>query len=164
MKTLWAPWRMHYLEEPAPTGCFFCAALATDDDRGHLVLVREPDALVLLNKYPYGHGHLLVAPRRHVARPEDLADREYDALMRAMRRGAVALGAAFTPEGMNVGMNLGVAAGAGIADHLHWHVVQRWIGDTNFMTSVAETRVMPQHLRETYDALRPAFTWLDRAA
>lgn len=157
MKALWAPWRMQYLEEPAASGCFFCAALASDDERAHLVLAREPNAVILLNKYPYGHGHLLVAPRRHVAWPEDLADREYDALMRAVRRAAVALGVAFKPEGMNVGMNLGRAAGAGVADHCHWHLLPRWNGDTNFMPLVAEVKVMSEHLQTTYDRLRPLF-------
>ena len=157
MKALWAPWRMQYLTEPPPTGCFFCVALATDDERAHLVLGRDADAVVLLNKYPYGHGHLLVAPHRHVARPEELADGEYDALMRALRRAGVALGQAFKPEGMNLGMNLGRAGGAGVADHCHWHLLPRWNGDTNFMPLIGEVKVLSEHLLATYDRLRPLF-------
>ena len=111
MKRLWAPWRMQYLEEPARSGCFFCAAVESDDERAHLVLAREAEAVVMLNKFPYGHGHLLVAPRRHAGRMEELTDPEYDALQRAVRRAAVALTAAFKPEGMNIGMNLGRHAG-----------------------------------------------------
>jgi len=156
MKTLWAPWRMQYLEEP-PTGCVFCSALASDDERGHLVLVRDAAAVILLNKYPYGHGHLLVAPRCHLGRPEELADAEYDALMRAVRRAAVALGEAFKPQGMNIGMNLGRAAGAGVADHCHWHLLPRWNGDTNFMPLIGEVKVLSEHLLTTYDRLRPLF-------
>lgn len=157
MKTLWAPWRMTYLEEPPSTACFFCAALASNDDRSHLVLARPPDAIVLLNKYPYGSGHLMVAPRAHVGRPEELPHEAYDALMEAVRRAAVALRAAFTPEGMNIGMNVGRAAGAGVVDHCHWHLLPRWNGDTNFMPLLAEVKVMSEHLGATYERLRPHF-------
>ena len=157
MRQLWAPWRMAYIAEPAPDGCFFCAALASDDERAHLVVAREAHAVTLLNKYPYGSGHLLVAPRRHVALPEELTESEYDALMRAVRRAALALRAAFAPEGMNLGMNLGRAAGAGVADHCHWHLLPRWVGDTNFMPLVAEVKVLSEHLQATYDRLRPHF-------
>lgn len=157
MKTLWAPWRMQYLEEPPPAGCFFCAALASDDDRAHLLLVRDAHAVILLNKYPYGHGHLLVAPSRHLGRLEELADGEYDALMRAVRRAAVALAEAFSPQGMNIGINVGRAAGAGVADHCHWHLLPRWNGDTNFMPIIGEVKVLSEHLLVTYDRLRPRF-------
>jgi len=155
MQRLWAPWRMQYLEEPAPpSGCFFCAAVAADDPAPHLVVARDAAAVTMLNKYPYGHGHLLIAPLRHVARPEDLADAEYDALMHALRRAARALQAAFHPEGMNLGMNLGRAAGAGVADHCHWHALPRWNGDTNFMPVVADVKVMSEHLEATWARLR----------
>src|SRR5882724_10640439 len=102
MKTLWAPWRMTYLEESPSPDCFFCAALASDDDRAHLVLARPSDAIIMLNKYPYGSGHLLVAPRAHVGRPEELPQGAYGALMEAVRRSAEGLRAAFSPEGMNI--------------------------------------------------------------
>jgi len=157
MKTLWAPWRMTYLEEGPTTGCFFCDAFTSDDDRAHLVLARPPSAVVMLNKYPYGSGHLLVAPRAHVGRPEDLPPAEYAALGEAVRLAAVGLRDAFTPEAMNIGMNVGRAAGAGVADHCHWHLLPRWTGDTNFMPLLAEVKVMSEHLQATYDRLKPHF-------
>ena len=144
---------MEYLEEPAP-GCFFCAALGSADERAHLVVTREADAIIMLNKYPYGHGHLLIAPHRHVPRPADLTDDEYQALARALLRAGTVLERAFGPEGMNIGMNLGRAAGAGVTDHCHWHVLPRWSGDTNFMPLLAETKVMSEHLHATLDRLR----------
>jgi ATP adenylyltransferase len=148
---------MTYLEESPSPGCFFCAALASDDDRAHLVVARPSDAIVLLNKYPYGSGHLLVAPRAHVGRPEELPREAYGALMEAVRRAVEALREAFTPEGMNIGMNVGRAAGAGVADHCHWHLLPRWNGDTNFMPLLAEVKVMSEHLTATYERLRPHF-------
>jgi ATP adenylyltransferase len=155
MQRLWAPWRMQYLEESAPPpGCFFCAALAADDPAPHLVVGRDAHAVVMLNKFPYGHGHLLIAPRRHVARPDELADAEYDGLMHTLRRAERALRAAFSPEGMNLGMNLGRAAGAGVADHCHWHALPRWNGDTNFMPVIADVKVMSEHLEATLARVR----------
>jgi ATP adenylyltransferase len=146
---------MQYLEEPAPpAGCFFCAALAADDLSPHLVVARDAHAVTMLNKYPYGHGHLLIAPRRHVALPDELTDDEYDGLQHALRRAARALRAAFTPEGMNLGMNLGRAAGAGVADHCHWHALPRWNGDTNFMPVIGDVKVMSEHLDATLARVR----------
>ena len=150
MQRLWAPWRMQYLEAAAPTpGCFFCAALAADDPAPHLVVARDDHAVTMLNKYPYGHGHLLVAPVRHVASPEDLDPADYAGVMEAVRRAMRATRAAFRPEGMNLGMNLGRAAGAGVADHCHWHVLPRWNGDTNFMPLIGDVKVMSEHLQAT---------------
>jgi len=160
MDVLWAPWRMAYVGGPAGAGCIFCAALA-GDARGRLVVCTTRDTVVMLNRYPYASGHLLVAPRRHTADLAGLAADEYADLAETLRRAAATLEHELRPQGMNLGMNLGAAAGAGVADHLHWHVVPRWIGDTNFMTTVAEARVMPQHLLDTYDRLRPAFERLD---
>jgi len=168
VKRLWAPWRMSYIDEAvkartdapdegAPQ-CFFCAALDATDDRGHLTVARTPSAVVMLNKYPYGHGHLLVAPAQHVARPDQLSDEDYDGLQHAVRRTARVLWSAFEPEGMNIGMNLGRAAGAGVEDHCHWHLLPRWNGDTNFMPVVAEVKVMSEHLDSTFDRLHPLFT------
>jgi ATP adenylyltransferase len=157
MKRLWAPWRMQYLEEPAPDGCFFCAATTSADTDVHLLVALDGDALTMLNKYPYGHGHLLVAPFRHVASPEDLTDAEYDGLMRSVRRAARALRAAFAPEGMNLGMNLGRAGGAGVADHCHWHLLPRWNGDTNFMPVIGDVRVMSEHLHATLARMRAQY-------
>jgi ATP adenylyltransferase len=146
---------MQYLEETAPPpGCFFCAATTAVDPVPHLLVARDTSAITMLNKYPYGHGHLLVAPLRHVATPEELADAEYDGLMHAVRRAARALRAAFGPEGMNLGMNLGRAAGAGVADHCHWHLLPRWNGDTNFMPVIGDVKVMSEHLHATLERVR----------
>jgi ATP adenylyltransferase len=114
----------------------------------------------MLNRYPYQNGHVMVAPRRHTADLPGLAADEHADLADALRRTLGTLGEVFRPDGFNVGMNLGRCAGAGFADHLHWHIVPRWEGDTNFMPTLADTRVMPQHLLDTFDRLRPAFGWL----
>jgi ATP adenylyltransferase len=150
---------MQYLAEAAPPpGCFFCTAAASADLAAHLAVARDAHAVTMLNKYPYGHGHLLVAPVRHVALPEELADGEFDGLMHAVRRAARALRAAFHPEGMNLGMNLGRAAGAGVADHCHWHLLPRWNGDTNFMPVIGDVKVMSEHLEATLARVRACYS------
>jgi len=157
MEVLWAPWRMHYLEAPKPDGCIFCTP--TDDSalRPALILGATPHARVMLNKYPYNNGHLLIAPHRHTAQLAALPEDDFHDLMFLLRRAVAVVEAALRPQGINVGMNLGACAGAGVTDHLHWHVVPRWTGDTNFMPVVGAVRVMPQHLLESYDQLRPYF-------
>jgi ATP adenylyltransferase len=162
MDVLWAPWRMAYVGGPKPPGCIFCTASTTTDRRAALVLVQRP-AVVMLNKFPYANGHLMIAPLRHAGDLAALPLEEFRALMEVLQRAAAVLGAAFRPDGMNIGMNLGGAAGAGVTDHVHWHVVPRWVGDTNFMPMLAETRVMPQHLEATYDRLQPLFAPLNAA-
>jgi ATP adenylyltransferase len=163
MDVLWAPWRMAYVGGTAPRrGCNFCTAL-DDDPRERLVLGTTAVSIVMLNRYPYGSAHLLVAPRRHTADLAGLSGAEHADLAETLRRGVATLDGVLRPHGMNLGMNLGTAAGAGVADHLHWHIVPRWTGDTNFMTTIADARVMPQHLLDMYDGLRPAFSWLDAA-
>jgi ATP adenylyltransferase len=159
MQVLWAPWRMSYIEGKGTRGCIFCAATA-GDPRERLLLGATSASLVMLNRFPYQNGHLMVAPRRHAAELHALPDAEHADLAETLRRSVESLGVAFRPEGFNVGMNLGACAGAGVADHLHWHVVPRWSGDTNFMPVLGEVRVMPQHLLDAYDRLRPAFAWL----
>jgi ATP adenylyltransferase len=114
----------------------------------------------MLNRYPYQNGHLMVAPRRHTADLPGLPADEHVDLGETLRRAIATLAERFQPEGFNVGLNLGACAGAGVLDHLHWHVVPRWTGDTNFMPALADIRVMPQHLLDTYDRLRPGFAWL----
>ena len=161
MDVLWAPWRMAYIGGPRATGCIFCAALAADR-RDALVLGTSAASLVMLNRYPYQSGHLMVAPRRHTADLSALPGDEHADLAETLRQALASVGEALRPEGVNVGMNLGTCAGAGVVHHLHWHIVPRWNGDTNFMTVLADVRVMPQHLLDTYDRLRPAFAWLDR--
>jgi len=141
-------------------GCVFCVALA-GDARERLRLGTTAASLVVLNRYPYASGHVMVAPRRHTADLPGLRTAEHEDLAETLRRTLASLGDALRPEGFNVGMNLGACAGAGVLDHLHWHVVPRWAGDTNFMPVLADVRVMPQHLLATYDRLRTAFGWLE---
>ena len=159
MDVLWAPWRMTYIGGTKPSACIFCTAL-TGDPRERLVLGSTGSSLVMLNRYPYQSAHLMVAPRRHTASLPALPDGEHADLAETLRRTLASLDEALHPEGFNLGMNLGRCAGAGVEDHLHWHVVPRWNGDTNFMPMLAEVRVMPEHLLATYDRLRPAFGWL----
>jgi ATP adenylyltransferase len=160
METLWAPWRMAYIMAgDRPDGeCIFCAF---PDDPAHwrerLVLSVDAHCAVMLNKFPYNNGHLLVVPRRHVADPGDLPDDEYAALGAMLRAATAALRKTLRPEAFNLGMNLGRAAGAGIDSHCHWHVVPRWNGDTNFMPVIGEAKVIGEHLLAAYDRLRPAF-------
>ena len=164
MERLWAGWRSRYVSELAGTAgsdCFLCAlcALPTEGllSAETLVLERTALSVTVMNLYPYGSGHLLVAPCRHEAALEDLSDAEADALMAAVRRAVRAVKAAYGPDGVNVGMNLGAAAGAGVPGHLHAHALPRWQGDTNFMTAVAEVRVLPEDLATGWAKLRAAW-------
>ena len=158
MHVIWAPWRMSYIERPPTDGCLFCAGnRASKDD---LILAIDHARVVMLNLFPYSNGHLLVAPRRHAARLGELTSEEYGSLMDAVRMSVEIIEHVLAPQGMNLGINLGATAGAGIAQHLHWHVVPRWDGDTNFMPVIGEVKVMPQHLRDSYDRLRPEFDTL----
>jgi ATP adenylyltransferase len=161
MRVLWAPWRMAYVAGPKAPGCLFCHAAETAERRAALVLAQHP-AVVILNRFPYANGHLMVAPRRHAADFTALSSDEYRILMDVLRRATALLAEAFQPQGMNLGMNLGAAAGAGVADHLHWHIVPRWAGDTNFMPLLADVRVMPEHLESVYDRLQGVFAPLER--
>jgi ATP adenylyltransferase len=154
---LWAPWRMRYIEEKKPQRCIFCVPSAEESLKDNLILRVTLHSRVMLNKYPYNNGHLMVAPHRHTADLAELPDQEFADLMYEVRNAVGVLKAALQPQGVNVGLNLGVCAGAGVADHLHWHVVPRWAGDTNFMPVIGTVRVMPQHLFESYDRLRPYF-------
>ena len=153
---LWAPWRMAYVGERAPRECIFCAA-PTGDAKDRLLLHATTASVVMLNRFPYQNGHVMVAPRRHTASLPDLPADEHTALAETLRRALRVLEGVYQPDGFNLGMNLGTCAGAGFADHLHWHIVPRWTGDTNFMPMLADTRVMPQHLLDTWERLRPAF-------
>jgi ATP adenylyltransferase len=151
---------MQYIEQARaePEGCLFCALAAAGDDEASMILHRGEHAFVLMNAFPYNPGHVMVAPFRHVGDVEALTD---DELMGAGRLQQAAVGALreeMSPHGYNVGMNLGRVAGAGIPDHVHWHVVPRWNGDTNFMPVVGETRVLPESLEDTYRKLRVRFT------
>lgn len=160
MRQIWAPWRMEYIRSEKEDGCIFCAA-PSKDAKEALTLFRGPVAMVMLNKYPYNSGHLMIAPSRHVARLEDLTPEESIDIFRLLRHSTAALTKALKPDGFNVGMNLGKAAGAGIDDHLHMHVVPRWNGDMNFMPVLSDTKVIPEHLKETFDTLNPLFVRLE---
>jgi ATP adenylyltransferase len=159
MERLWTPWRLAYVTGAVgdtSDRCIFCDA-GPESSRDELVLVRTPLSFVVLNLYPYNNGHLMVVPKRHVASlasstPEELTD-----LMRLTRHAEIALAEAYTPQGMNIGINLGRPGGAGIVDHLHVHLVPRWTGDTSFMSVVGNTRVLPEELPQTAARLRPIF-------
>lgn len=138
----------------APAGCIFCDAWSTDDDRRHLVLTRSEHAFVILNAYPYASGHLMVALRRHLAAVTEAGVTELADAMALVQRTVTALGQEYRPDGYNIGVNQGRAAGAGIADHLHIHVVPRWSADSNFMHTIAEVRVLPETLEQTWQRLR----------
>jgi len=162
MQHLWAPWRMEFIKAPRPSGCLFCEAAAAEPaaDSEHLVLARSDLSLVMLNRYPYNNGHLMIAPRAHLANLEDLPLATAADLMRLTQRSLRVLRQALSPQGFNVGINAGKIAGAGVADHIHQHVVPRWDGDTNFMPVVAETKVLNESLTVSYQRLRDAFDQL----
>jgi ATP adenylyltransferase len=156
-KPLWAPWRLEYVEHAdEQPGCVFCRALAQDDE-ATLVVHRGAHAFVLLNKFPYTSGHLMVAPVRHAGTFEGLGDEEALEIHGLAARALSALAAVYSPQGYNIGWNLGRVAGAGVVDHVHAHVVPRWAGDTNFMPVLADVKVLPEHLRETRRKLAAAW-------
>lgn len=151
---LWAPWRLGYAtSKPAEGGCFICRGVADSNDRANLVAGRTDSAVVILNRHPYNNGHVLVCPRSHKAGLHELTDAETLDLQRTIVRTIEALKRAINADGFNVGLNLGRVAGAGVPGHLHWHVVPRWHGDTNFMPVVADTKVIVQSLDSLYDLL-----------
>jgi ATP adenylyltransferase len=156
---LWAPWRLEFIHAPKAVGCIFCQFPAEPEanDRQNLVVHRSARAFAVLNRYPYNSGHLMVIPRAHVADLDALSPEDFHDLHQELRLAARVLRAVYRPEGLNVGMNLGRVAGAGIADHLHYHLVPRWAGDTNFMPVLADTRVMIEHLDGTWQKLRAGF-------
>jgi ATP adenylyltransferase len=156
MEHLWSPWRMAYLRKdagagaPGETGCIFCDLPAYNADAESLIVRRGQHAFVILNRYPYNNGHLMVVPYAHVPSLEQLPPPALAEMMQLITEGLAALRAAYRPEAFNVGANIGAAAGAGIDDHVHMHTVPRWAGDTNFMTTVSGTRVIPEDLQDTY--------------
>jgi ATP adenylyltransferase len=157
MERLWSSWRLAYVSGGQPSqGCIFCNALTTAD-AARLLLFRGPTCFVILNLFPYNNGHLMIVPNRHVASLTDLNADEREELMVLAQRAEHAVNEAYRPEGLNIGVNLGRPAGAGIVDHLHVHVVPRWNGDTNFMSVVGQVRVLPEELEATAARLRPIF-------
>ena len=158
MEKLWAPWRMELIEQPQPQGgCIFCDLPKSKDDAKNLVLGRTGRTFAMLNKFPYNNGHLMVIPRTHASDVHVLPEEEYTELCTMLRIALRIVGRAYNAQGANLGMNIGRAAGAGIADHLHWHIVPRWAGDTNFMPVLADVKVMIEHLDGSYRKLRPLF-------
>ncbi len=158
-KPLWAPWRMEFIRAEKPKGCIFCEfpAAPPSQDRANLVVHRSTHAFTCLNRYPYNSGHLMVIPRSHVSDLGALAAEAHADLQDELRRAVAVVKRVYAPDGMNVGMNLGRAAGAGIADHLHWHVVPRWVGDNNFMPVIADQRVVPEALDDAWVKLHAGF-------
>ncbi|HBT77811.1 MAG TPA: HIT family hydrolase [Planctomycetaceae bacterium] len=171
---LWAPWRLAYIAEnererqersardeqnrvevrpDGDPGCFLCQAVADPERKRRLVIGRSENTIALLNKFPYNNGHLLLAPLRHVGRLDRLSETEQAELTRELNRLVIRLEEKMRPHGFNIGLNLGHAAGAGLPGHLHWHIVPRWNGDTNFMTSIASTKVIPQALEALWEIL-----------
>jgi ATP adenylyltransferase len=158
MDYLWTPWRYQYVTSAGdPGGCVFCAAAASADDRANLIVYRGPLAFVILNRFPYTSGHVMIVPYQHVSTLQELSDDALVEMTRLARTVEGHLREIYHPDGMNLGINLGKSAGAGIAGHLHLHALPRWTGDTNFMTVVGETRVLPEDLDITWQRLRAAF-------
>ncbi|MBI2804332.1 MAG: HIT domain-containing protein [Planctomycetes bacterium] len=157
MDRLWAPWRLSYVAGARPTdekdSCFLCRGLADQNDRENLLVWRGSHSVVVLNRFPYNNGHLLIAPNAHKAELHDLSVEESTEMQQVMAKLIGLLRGMMKPDGFNIGMNLGRAAGAGLPGHLHWHVVPRWSGDTNFMAVCADTRVIVQSLDELYTLL-----------
>ena len=163
MDRLWSPWRHAYVtRSSADEGCVFCEAQRHDDGRA-LIVGEGPTCFVILNLYPYNSGHLMIVPRRHVGTLAALEAAELTEIAVLTRRAEIALMEAYQPQGINVGMNLGRPAGAGVLDHLHMHLVPRWTGDTNFMSVVGNVRVLPEELPRTAERLRPIFDRLSQA-
>ena len=150
---------MQYIDAPRPAGCFFCEAATADPstDGEHLVAARTQRCLAILNRYPYNNGHLMVAPLVHLGALEDLETPVASDLMALTQRAIRVLRSVLNPEGFNVGINLGKVAGAGVADHVHQHVVPRWNGDTNYMPVVGEVKVLGEHLQRSYEKIRAGF-------
>jgi len=158
MKVIWAPWRMEYILSDQKGGeCIFCVGHDRSADEARLILHVGPQTMVMMNRFPYINGHLLVAPVRHVPGLESLSGEEMLDLLVMVRRSIGVLKKAMNPEGFNVGLNLGTVAGAGMEEHMHFHVVPRWNGDTNYMSVLGEVRVIPEHIKETYHKLLPHF-------
>ena len=158
MKVLWAPWRMEYVSSDSKKGeCIFCPGADRSQDEERLILFIGNLSIVLMNRFPYINGHLLIAPLRHVSTLDALLPKEKLDLITRVESSIGVLKEVLRPEGFNIGLNMGKVAGAGVEDHIHLHIVPRWIGDTNYMTVFGEVRVIPEHIQETYGKLLPFF-------
>ena len=163
MKKHWAPWRVHFILGPKVKGCIFCKLPKQKNDRKNLILFRGKHNFIILNKYPYNNGHLMVVPYRHLKDLSKLTRAENAEMLELSGISVKALEKTMHPQGSNLGMNLGAAGGAGIRDHLHMHVVPRWVGDTNFMPILSDTKVLVEHLEDTYDRLAPVISKLKKS-
>ena len=157
MKRIFAPWRYKYVSDPDAEGCIFCNAISSDDDIKSGVLFRGKFAFVIINKYPYNNGHVMVAPYKHTGNFEELSKEEMLEMSTLIQKWQEVLRKAMKPEGFNIGMNLGRIAGAGFEEHLHYHLVPRWGGDTNFMPIIGQTKVVPMSIEEAYDLLLESY-------
>jgi len=157
VKQIWAPWRIEYIQMEKPEGCILCDKPKQKDDAANYILYRGDKNFIIMNSYPYNPGHLMVAPYRHLANLEELTDEERREHLDIVSRAIRILKREFNPGGFNIGINIGRVAGAGIDDHVHTHIVPRWQGDTNFMPVIANVRVMPEALAETYEKLKGKF-------
>lgn len=157
MKKLWAPWRIEYIRSPKEDGCIFCDKPAGDDEREDLILYLGEKVFILMNLYPYNNAHLMIAPYIHVDNTEELDADTYKEIMVLADQSMAILKETMDAQGFNFGANIGAAAGAGIEEHIHFHIVPRWAGDTNFMPVLGHTKVEVQGLQECYDLLRPHF-------
>ncbi len=157
MDVLWAPWRIEYILSEKEKYCIFCPGEDRSRDEERLILYIGEHSIVLMNKFPYNNGHLLVAPKRHISDICEMNEEEIREVFHMIQHSIRAIREVMKPDGFNVGLNLGKVAGAGIEEHLHFHIVPRWNGDTNFMTVLGEIRVIPEHIRQTYKKLLPYF-------
>ena len=155
---LWAPWRLEYIKGAKPDECIFCVGAESDDDREKYVVRRGEYCFAMLNAFPYNNGHLMISPYRHLPSLEELNEHELLELMTLTQESIAALRSAYAPEGFNLGVNQGKIAGAGVEHHIHLHVVPRWGADTNFMPVIADTRVLPQSLDDSYEDVTRAFS------
>lgn len=157
MNKLWAPWRMDYIRTPKEDGCVFCKKHQSTKDRENLLLFRGEESFVLMNLYPYSNGHLMISPYKHTSNTNDISEIGNQEIMSLTNKSMEIIKNIMGADGFNIGANLGKAAGAGIEEHLHFHIVPRWIGDTNFMPVLGNTKVMVEGLQETWDSMKPQF-------
>lgn len=157
MKVLWAPWRMNYILSKKEEGCIFCELPKQNKDKENLIIYRSKHNFVIMNRYPYNNGHIMVVPYIHTSSFDNLNDEVLLDFMKVTQHSVNSIKKAFMPDGFNIGINIGRIAGAGMEEHIHLHMVPRWAGDTSFMTVFDEIRVIPEHLFQTYDKLYIAF-------